>query len=144
MAASNFYVYRIFDGMETVYVGKGSGSRLQTQCKKFGLPGAIVEYCDNDDHAFKREVHWIGELKPTANVSRGGGGGRIKPKQTPPWLKRAQAEYARFVKGLEEVGPRRFVARFLLRKLDESNCELYGVSKVDVIRLREVASGPRR
>jgi hypothetical protein len=38
---------------------------------------------------------------------------------------------------------RRRVAKFLLKKLSEANCEQYGISKVDISRLREVANGAR-
>jgi hypothetical protein len=38
---------------------------------------------------------------------------------------------------------RRSIAKFLLRRLNEANCEQYGVSKVDISRLREVAYGAR-
>jgi hypothetical protein len=42
---------------------------------------------------------------------------------------------------------RRKIAKFFLRRLNEHNCERYGVSKVDIFRLREAwreaANGPR-
>lgn len=130
-----FYVYRIYDGVETVYVGKGSGRRLAHQMRKFGLPGAIVEECKSDDHAFEREVHWIAELKPTANKLAGGNGGRCKPKPKP--------RLAREFREIERVGSRKYAAQVLVRKLDEHNCGRWGVSKVALDRLREVANGPR-
>jgi hypothetical protein len=39
--------------------------------------------------------------------------------------------------------PRKMLARALLKKLNEYNYEQYGVSKIDIFRLREVAYGPR-
>ena len=39
------YVYRIFDGPVTVYVGKGSGRRLAAQKAKFRLEGEVLEEC---------------------------------------------------------------------------------------------------
>ena len=87
------YVYRIFDGCETVYVGKGSGRRLEAQKRRFNLDGEVIERDLSDDDAFAR-------------------------------------------------GQRRYAARFLLTRLNEANCGRYGVSKVDVVRLREVANGP--
>jgi hypothetical protein len=38
---------------------------------------------------------------------------------------------------------RRMLARALLKKLNEDNCEQYGVSKVEISRLREAAYGSR-
>lgn len=134
-----FYVYRIFDGYETVYVGKGSGRRLQSQMRKFGMDGHILEECGSDDDAFARERHWIARLMPTANKCPGGNGGRAKPRKETA----ADRAYRKFVKVLEEVGSRKYVARFLLTRLSLSNCEALGVSKVDLFRLQEVANGPR-
>jgi hypothetical protein len=128
-----FYVYRIFDGLQTLYVGKGSGRRLQSQVRRFRCKGEIVEECKSDDHAFEREVHWIAELKPTENRLAGGNGGRCKPKRKPRLMK----EFAE----IERVGSRRYAAMFLLRKLDESNCERWGVSLESLARLRHVAAG---
>jgi hypothetical protein len=39
---------------------------------------------------------------------------------------------------------RRRVAKFLLKRLNEANCEQYGISEVDISRLREVAYGARK
>jgi hypothetical protein len=131
------YVYRIFDGVETVYVGTGTGRRIDAQKRRFGCDGEIIARDLNDDDAFKAERRWIAELMPTQNVHPGGNGGRCRPK---PKTK-AEREFAAFERKLHEEGPRRHVARFLLRKIDETNCEKVGVSKVDVSRLREVANG---
>lgn len=38
-------------------------------------------------------------------------------------------------------GQRKMLARTLLKKLNEDNCERYGVSKVEILRLREIAYG---
>lgn len=133
MAVRRFYVYRIYDGHETVYVGKGSGRRLKQQARKFRLPAEIVEECKSEDHAFKREIHWTETLRPTLNSHRGGAGGRCRVRRKP------QREFAE----IERIGSRRYAARFLLRKIDERNCAALGLSKVDVNRLREVANGPR-
>jgi hypothetical protein len=130
------YVYRIFDGEVTVYVGKGSGRRLESQKRRFGLDGVVIEKCKSDDHAFEREVHWIAQLKPTDNILAGGNGGRCRPKPKPR-LDRTFAE-------IERIGSRKYSAQILVRKLYEGNCEQYGVSKIDLNRLREVANGPRR
>lgn len=130
--AAEFYVYRIFDGAVTVYIGKGSGKRLEAQKRRFGCDGEIIERCRSDDHAFERERHWIASLKPTDNISPGGNGGRCKPKRVP----RKPKEYLE----MERVGLRRYAARFLLTKLDESNCEQHGISPAAIVKLRNVAN----
>jgi hypothetical protein len=130
-----FYVYRIFDGFETVYVGKGSGRRLSNQKLSFRLDGEILEHCRSDDHAFERERHWISLLMPSENKNPGGFGGRVRPRRAP----RLPKEY----RDIEAVGSRRYVARFLLTKLNERNCGRFGLSKIGLDRIREVANGPR-
>lgn len=135
--AARTYVYRIFDGFETVYVGKGSGRRIRQQAARFKCQGEIIQHCTTDEEAFKAERKWISELKPTANRHPGGQGGRVKPKHDPH-----AASWRKFLKEYNEVGPRRYAARFLARKLNEANCEKWGVSKIDVFRIHEVANGP--
>ncbi len=116
-------------------MGKGSGRRLTNQKSRFRLPGEIIETCRSDDHAFERERYWIATLMPTANISPGGVGGRVRPKPKP---RRFQWEI-----DIERAGMRRYIARVLISKLYDGNCEKYGVSKTDLVRIREVANGPR-
>jgi hypothetical protein len=133
------YVYRIFDGHETVYIGKGTGRRLQTQLRRFGVDGEILARDLTDEQAFRRERELIAELMPTANRHPGGNGGRSVKKRKPSlplWWRKQQRE-------MQELGTRKYVARFLARKLNYANCELYGISKVGMDRLLEVANGPR-
>jgi hypothetical protein len=80
-----FYVYRITNGTETVYVGKGSGDRLKNQMRKFKLPGEVLEWCASDAEAFQFEVAWITRLSPTANKCAGGNGNTAaKPIEVSP------------------------------------------------------------
>jgi hypothetical protein len=123
LARPRFYVYRIFDGPTTVYVGKGSGTRLRIQIGRFGLPGEIIESCRSDDHAFERERHWIKSLRPTDNRHPGGNGGRRRPKPKARMASPAS------------------VARYLLLKLYPGNIAEFGVSMADYDRLIEVAGG---
>lgn len=129
-----FYVYRIFDGFETVYIGKGSGRRLANQKRKFSLAGEILEECRSDDHAFEREVYWIKQLRPTANKLAGGYGGRVKPKP----LSRDEKKFFRELEEIERVGSRRYAARMLLRFDTRGHID---PSKLDAIR--QVANVPR-
>jgi hypothetical protein len=79
-----------------------------------------------------------------------------KPKPEPkadepkkPYLRTpAELETAHRVSDRQECRPpapriadRRNVAKLLLKKLNEDNCEQYGVSKIDIFRLRDVAYG---
>lgn len=138
------YVYVFETGGVVLYAGKGSGRRIKQQEKRFGFAGRILEYFDTDDAAFEAEKRWIKELTPTENKCRsGGGGGRCKPKKKSKELIAAEREWRKFLKELEEAGSRRYVARFLCTKLNLANCEEWGVSKVDMNRLVEVANGPR-
>lgn len=102
-----FYVYRIFDGSVTVYVGKGSGGRFKRQQRRFRLDGEVLEWHHNEEAAYKAECVWIASLKPTDNLAAGGNGGRSvkKPK---PRLHKAFAE-------IEKIGTRAYAARFLLQ-----------------------------
>ncbi|MEZ0064020.1 hypothetical protein ABIF26_009582 [Bradyrhizobium elkanii] len=124
-----FYVYRIFDGFETVYIGKGSGRRLASQKSKFGLAGEIIARFKSERDAYAFEIKMIAQLMPTANKHPGGNGSRARRKI-----------HRRFGWEIEmdRVGSRRYVARELL-KFDLSR--MIDASKIDAIR--EVANGPR-
>lgn len=126
---TRFYVYRIFDGMQTLYIGKGSGRRLQEQKRRFHADGEILERCRTDDQAFRQEVAWIERLMPTENRNPGGEGGRVHPRRKP----RISKEFAEIAR----VGIHRYIARFLLTKLDERNCDQFGVS---LQQLRQIAA----
>ena len=101
-----FYVYRIFDGEVTVYVGKGSGKRLAAQIRRFCLSGEIVEWHHNEDAAFAAERAWIAKSKPTDNLVAGGNGGRATKKKRP----RLHPSFQE----IERIGSRVYAARFLL------------------------------
>lgn len=148
-----FYVYAIMDGPTVLYVGKGCGRRAYQSSRKHGGEFKIIERLASESKAFERERHWISELLPQNNICPGGNGGRAKPvsKYEMPkrlrgvvseaeWrrsMKAAEAEYAE----MERMGTRTYAAKTLLKFLDERNCEQWGVSKVDLNRLREVADG---
>ena len=126
-----FYVYLIEDGSNAHYVGKGSGSRLRVQQRRYGLPGRILERFISERAAFAAERKWIALLKPCENRCPGGNGGtvRIPALRKPNWVSK-----------IEQMGTRVYAARILL--------DVYRVaphmaepSKVDVIR--QVAYGCR-
>lgn len=128
-----FYVYAIMDGETVLYVGKGHGRRARVSARNHCGQHRILERMECENEAFAREVFWIAELMPQNNITKGGNGGRVKPKGK----KRQPKAYYE----MERVGRQVYCARFLCERLAEHNCELYGVSKVDLNRLREVAYG---
>jgi plasmid stabilization system protein ParE len=151
-AAGRFYIYCFIDGHEIVYVGKGSGLRVKQQAKRFGCEHKILEWLDDEVKAYEREKHWIAQLQPTRNQNAGGGG-YVSPVDFVPkqlrgvisaraWRKELE-QHARELADIDRIGSRRYAARTLVNKLDERNCETFGVSKVELNRLREVANGPR-
>lgn len=148
-----FYVYAIMDGPTVLYVGKGSGYRANASARKNGGKAVILERFKNESEAFRREVDLIAELLPQNNLCAGGNGGRVAPADPNALPKMlhgvvTKAQWLRHLKQdrderalVEKVGLRKYAAQFLCRKLDHSNCEKWGVSKVDMSRLREVAHG---
>lgn len=148
-----FFVYVIKNDATPVYVGKGCGARHKASARKHGGLPEILEWCETEDEAFERERHWIQELQPQNNICKGGNGGRVAPRskwEVPPQYKdqitktewrKAVREFEKTIAKIEEVGPRAYSARLLLHKIDERNCEQFGMSKIDISRLREVAHG---
>ena len=123
--ARKFYVYRIYDGAVTVYIGKGSGRRLKQQMQRFSLQGEIIERFCSEKLAYKAECQWIKELKPTDNQNAGGGGSYTVRKK----VRRTKEEIE-----MERVGTRVYAARMLLR------FDLRGrVAPEQISRIREIA-----
>jgi hypothetical protein len=147
-AGKKFYVYLVsFDGVP-LYVGKGADRRMHASARKHGGKAEVLEWCENETHAFERERHWITELQPTENRCPGGNGGRSGPTPLVPLkyrgvisereMRKLTKEHEAFEREFDEVGPRRMSARMLLR------FDLRGYvdpSKVEAIR--QVAYGPR-
>ena len=72
----DFYLYRIFDGEQTLYIGKGSGSRLARQKRRFQVAGEIIARFADEDEAYAEERRLISLHKPPFNKHPGGMGGR--------------------------------------------------------------------
>jgi hypothetical protein len=138
-AARVCYVYAIMQGDIVAYVGKGAGRRGQQSARRVGGALKIIKDGLTDDEAFLLERQMIAELAPTENVSAGGNGGRVRRKVVRK--PKSVREFERELEEIERIGPRIYAARFLLTRLDEANCETYGVSKVGLSRLRQVAHG---
>lgn len=75
---AKYYIYAFIDGCNVLYVGKGSGARLQKQEKRFGIKGTILEWVGSENDAYSREKHWVANLRPTENKDKGGRGGWTK------------------------------------------------------------------
>jgi hypothetical protein len=129
--AARFYVYVIHDGDGLpVYIGKGSGRRLEAQRKRFGRQGYVWRRFKSEDAAFAFEARCIAELSPALNRCAGGAGARVTTKA--PREYRCPTAIA-----MQEIGPRRYVAR---RLFDFVGVERYiDPSKLDAIR--QVANG---
>lgn len=148
-----FFVYAIMDGPTCLYVGKGCGHRHKASARKHGGEPVILKRFSKELDAFKAEREYIAELLPQNNIAPGGNGGRSTPVSRfdlpkaleslvskAAWRKsvlEAEAEAAEMAR----IGTRKYAARSLCQKMDESNCEQWGVSKLDMVRLREVAYG---
>jgi hypothetical protein len=72
----SFYLYRIFRGEETLYIGKGTGRRLAKQKSRFQADGEIVAYYDDEREAYREEIKLIAAHQPPLNKHPGGQGGR--------------------------------------------------------------------
>ncbi len=103
---TRFYVYRLFDAAgTTLYIGKGSGTRLKNQIRNQSASGEILERFKGERAAYRRERELIAELKPTRNRHPGGNGSRAaRAARKPGWL----AE-------MERIGTRAYAARLLLK-----------------------------
>jgi hypothetical protein len=152
--AKRCYVYRVFDGFETIYVGKGTGRRRFISAKRLGGQSEILESGLTDAEAFAKEVAWISCLMPTANVAIGGNGGHtrgnaplvprnFRGKISEADMRRSLSASRKMEREIQALGSRKYVARFLTQKLNFTNCALWGVSKIEMSRLLEVANGPR-
>jgi hypothetical protein len=118
-----FYVYRLNDeNGKTLYVGKGSGARLNRQKSKFSLQGEVVCSFKSEAKAYQREKELISLLSPKLNKYPGGNGSKAAKTRLPKWV----AE-------IESVGTKTFAARLLLSfglchpsKLDDIRQVAYG------------------
>lgn len=76
--ADPFYVYRILGEMgETVYIGKGSGRRLEVQKRRFKSAGEIIRSFRKEGLALRFEAKMIAKHKPPLNMVAGHGRGLL-------------------------------------------------------------------
>lgn len=76
--SKSFYVYRILGEMgETVYIGKGTGRRLEVQKRRFKSEGEIIRTFNKEDMAFRFEAKMIAKLNPPLNKVAGHGRGLL-------------------------------------------------------------------
>lgn len=78
-----YYVYQFVDDYGLpLYIGKGSGDRLQDQIRRFKREGHILNWFKCEIEAYKSEAILIDVLRPPLNKM----GGRMvfgKPRETP-------------------------------------------------------------
>lgn len=76
---ARFYVYVIGPLDAPLYVGKGSGRRLEAQKRRFKADGHEIArfFKEKDAYAFERVA--IAENSPALNQNMGGGGSRATP-----------------------------------------------------------------
>lgn len=77
---SRWYVYQVCVTGYVLYVGKGSGNRYLRSARARGGIAGIIEYCQSERLAYKREKELIAERTPPLNRN-GGGGGLSKKRQ---------------------------------------------------------------
>lgn len=125
--AARFYVYALKDGEKTVYVGKGSGRRLDQQRTSLGLSGDVLEWFSSEAKALAAERKWIAELRPSLNKCAGGNGGRVRRRSVlPAWHR-----------NIERIGTRRYAALLVLA------CHRAGMAVSNLEQIRQVAHGRR-
>src|ERR1700690_1528318 len=88
-----FYVYALINDCRIAYIGKGSGYRLTTQKRHFGLDGYEVARFKREKHAFAFERTMIAEYSPPLNRCAGGNGGRYGMERSyKPWTPESLAK----------------------------------------------------
>lgn len=118
MAAWRFYVYEILEGEECVYVGKGSGTRLASQRRRFKREGREICRFKIEAEAYMFERGLIFRRKPRFNIAPGQRGNEM-----------------------DRLGMRKYAAIMLLRKGEPALSRYIGASEME--KLRQVANGPR-
>lgn len=135
MADERFYVYQLTHGDEIMYVGKGSGTRLQRQIHDFGLKGSVIARFKREKDAYAHEIHVIADLSPRLNRHAGGNGNMATPAKRHA---RSKDEIL-----MNRIGTRAYAARFLLayhppkdRKTLEALCFVarHGVTSHELCR----------
>lgn len=127
-----FYVYEmIADDGSVVYVGKGSGRRLDVQRRKLKLRGREVARFKRENDAYAFEVARIAECKPALNKCAGGNGSVV--------VKRRDRK-SKWQLVFECLGSRRYAARLMLAY----DLRPFNIPQSKIDLLRQVANGPRR
>lgn len=121
MAPWKYYVYQFFLGDKCVYVGKGSGSRFNCQCRRFReYRGQIVAYFMDEQSALTYERALILELMPQLNKA-------LMPESPKPWLVRLVPERSEDIGAwISAIGSRQVAGRIILSR-DWSVIKSYGI-----------------
>jgi hypothetical protein len=116
-----FYVYQFFCGDKCVYVGKGSGNRFKTQCKKFkGYEGKIIACMFSEQKALDLEKELIFSLCPPFNKAMNDGKGE-------PWKYKIVPDANNdFYVWCNALGTRQMALRILLSR-DWNSLKKFGI-----------------
>jgi hypothetical protein len=120
---ARFYVYEaISDNGECLYIGKGTGRRLEDQKRRFKCEVRVIKWFKSEASAFKFEAFQITDRSPIFNKKPGGSGGRVKTTAL------RKPKLTEIENGIQELGSRVYVARALLgfdlsRQIDASKIE---------------------
>ena len=102
-----FYVYELLtDDGNILYVGKGSGKRLDVQKKAHQANGVEVARFKKESDAYAYEVERIKSASPMLNKCAGGNGSRCTAKRE---------SKSSFQKQMEAIGSKAMAARLWLR-----------------------------
>lgn len=126
-----FYVYQFSDEDGVVYIGKGSGRRINAQFRKFNCAGKVLEYFLSEEAAYEAERRYIAEIKPRLNIHPGGNGSRVKVANR---VRRRDF----WERNMQKIGSKRYAAR-LLMECERVKSGTVSPSKLDAIR--QVANG---
>lgn len=74
MAARVWFVYRLMDHEEIIYIGKGFGNRHRVSARERGGVPEIIETFVNEKKALDAEKEYIAKHRPPLNKTNGGEG----------------------------------------------------------------------
>lgn len=126
-----FYVYKIDDENDCLYIGKGTNRRHIVSSRRFNNEAVIIAYFRKESYAYDFEREMIAEHKPIMNKCLGGNG---------PYTKKRRARRReKWEMEIERLGSRRYVAKLLLKY--EYFLPFHGISASKIEEIRGVANG---
>ncbi len=102
------YVYALTKDDQILYIGKGTGNRLQDQRRNFGLAGHELAWFKTEKDAYKFERQLVRDIDPWLNRCAGGAGSYSR-KPPEPRYKPSEDEIL-----MQQIGTRAYCCRLLL------------------------------